>query len=185
VASLTPAPAGRSISPREAALLRISKADKKTLGIFAEGIYLGSYSSNRLSDLQQESCVGRLELAKHFLLAGDRSIRARPADYRTAISRYYYSMYHGVRSVVFFAFGGDDHESHSTLSKHLPNDFTDSAQWQNALKDARSYRNEADYEPYPSDRRVWRASAAHLSAQAPTLLRLCEEYLKKKGCAYL
>lgn len=94
-------------------------------------------------------------------------------------------MYHAIRAVAYFNEGGDDKESHATLPGAVPSDFTDSAIWQNELKDARSRRNEADYDPYPINPSDWRDVARDLQGKAPTLLVLAESYLKKKGCGHL
>ncbi|MFD3821594.1 HEPN domain-containing protein [Streptomyces sp. NPDC058625] len=136
-------------------------------------------------DLQHQSCADRIRLAKTFLNSADRLMKVRPPEYRSAISRYYYSMYHALRAVVYFHEGGDDKESHSTLPGAVPNDFTNSAIWQNALKDARARRNEADYDPYPINPEDWRNVARDLQSKAPTLLTLAESYLKQKGCNHL
>lgn len=94
-------------------------------------------------------------------------------------------MYHSARAVVYFSHGGDDFEKHADLPGRVPSDFTDSDLWRNALKDARSHRNDADYDPYPSDPRSWRAIAGHLGTNAVDLLAEAEQYLKRKGCVYV
>lgn len=170
---------------REKALLRVSKADKKTLGFYAEGVYISTQTGRPFHDLQQQVCADRLRLAKEFLATADKMVNARPPHFRSAVSRYYYSMYHAARALVYFAYGGDDYEAHSTLPTKLPDDFTNTALWQNALKDARGHRNEADYDPYPSEPRSWRPTAIDLGAKAPDLLSLVVQYLKQKGCAYV
>ncbi|GAA4509125.1 hypothetical protein GCM10023191_069880 [Actinoallomurus oryzae] len=178
---------GASVSgaAHDAALLRVSKASKKTLDLFGEGVHLAAQTSRPIDDLRQQVCADRLDLASHFLAAGNKTLRTRPPEYRTSISRFYYSMYHAVRAVVYFAYGGDDHESHSVLPGKIPNDFIDAAIWQNALKDARAHRNAADYDPYPVDVASWRATAHSLAVEAPNLISLSRQYLKAKGCAYL
>ncbi|MGW2518664.1 HEPN domain-containing protein [Streptomyces sp. NPDC001617] len=163
----------------------MSKANKKTLGLFAEGINLANATARTLVDLQHQSCADRILLAKTFLKSGDRLMRTRPPEYRSAISRYYYSMYHALRAVAYFNEGGDDKESHAALPGAVPHDFPDSAIWQNELKDARSRRNEADYDPYPINPRDWRDVAKDLQSKAPKLLLLAESYLKQKGCSHL
>ncbi|WP_156301885.1 HEPN domain-containing protein [Streptomyces sp. e14] len=163
----------------------MSKANKKTLGLFAEGINLHGATARTLVDLQHQACADRILLAKTFLHSGNRLMRVRPPEYRSAISRYYYSMYHAIRAVAYFNEGGDDKESHSMLPSAVPSDFADSAIWQNELKDARSRRNEADYDPYPINPLDWRGVARDLQGKAPTLLVLAETYLKKKGCGHL
>ncbi|TXS34099.1 HEPN domain-containing protein [Streptomyces sp. gb1(2016)] len=138
-----------------------------------------------MSDLQHQVCADRIELSAHFLKAADKSLRTRPAQYRTAVSRYYYSMYHAARAVVYFAHGGDDHEKHSVLPTKLPADFPSSSYWQNELKDARLNRNSADYDPYPGAQAHWKGLANALSSTAPNFLQLATSYLKQKGCAHV
>lgn len=166
-------------------LLRVSKANKKTLSLFAEGINLHNATARPLIDLQHQACADRIALAKNFLITADRLMKTRPPEYRSAISRYYYAMYHAIRAVAYFNEGGDDKESHSTLPGAVPSDFTDSALWQNSLKDARARRNEADYDPYPAHLSAWRTVAVDLQGKAPILLALSEDYLKQKGCNHL
>jgi hypothetical protein len=94
-------------------------------------------------------------------------------------------MYHAARAVVYFSHGGDDHQSHSDLPTKLPDDFVDAGLWQNSLKDARSRRNQADYDPYPMAEATWRPIAAILANEAPRLVALAEQYLRAKGCTHL
>jgi len=176
---------GMQYAPNERALLRISKLDKKTIVLLAEGVHLTSSTSRSIDDLRQQACSDRLVLARGLLATGNKLLRVRPPQYRSAISRYYYCMYHSVRAVVYFVHGGDDYQPHSELPAQLPVDFVDSALWINALKDARSHRNDADYDPYPSSLASWRVVAADLAANAQSLLTESEQYLKRKGCAYV
>lgn len=176
---------GLTYAPLEQSLLRISKLDKKTIVLLAEGVHLSTSTARTLEDLRHQVSADRLKLARELLCAGDKLFRARPAQYRSAISRYYYSMYHSMRAVVYFAHGGDDFEEHSALPGQVPSDFTDSNLWRNALKDARSHRNDADYDPYPTNPVSWRAIAVDLSINAVSLLAESESYLKNKGCAYI
>lgn len=166
-------------------LLRVSKAKKRTLEYFAEGIYLERASSRTLTDMQHQACADRISLARNFLGTGDKLMRTRPPEYRSAISRYYYSMYHAMRAVAYFNEGGDDKESHSALPRAVPSDFPNSAIWQNELKDARSRRNEADYDPYPLVSKEWLDVARHLQNASPALLVLAQSYLKQKGCSHI
>ncbi|MFE4855572.1 HEPN domain-containing protein [Streptomyces sp. NPDC056670] len=169
----------------ETVLARITQADKKTLLLFAEGVSLEARTSRVISDLRHQASADRIKLSDSFLLSADKLLRARPGQYRSAISRYYYSMYHSARAVVYFAHGGDDHEKHSVLPTKLPNDFPSSNFWQNELKDARLNRNSADYDPYPTSWRHWQTLAKSLSATAPNFLQLSTQYLKQKGCAHV
>ncbi|WP_080043315.1 HEPN domain-containing protein [[Actinomadura] parvosata] len=179
-----PPPSNPSSTPEDA-LLRISKADKKTLGLFIEGVGLISRTARPIDELKQQACADRLKLATRFLDSGNKLLKMRPAEYRSAISRFYYAMYHAARAVVYFSHGGDDHESHSKLPTMLPNDFIDAALWGNALKDARNHRNAADYDPYPLNSKSLRLVALDLAAEAPRFLTQSRQYLHSKGCGYL
>lgn len=166
-------------------LLRISRSKKSTIESFSEGVLLEHSSNHTIDELRHRATADRLRLAEHFLAAGDVLMKSRPTQYRHAIGRYYYSMYHAMRAVVYFMHGGDDHEQHVILPSKTPRDFVDHAVWQNNLKDARTRRREADYDPYPAAKLSWRRSANDLSLQAPELIRLSRDYLKMKGCQYL
>lgn len=169
----------------EQALLRVSKAEKKTLGLMAEGVYLSTSTTRALPDLQEQTCADRLMLAHELLGAAEKLTLSRPAQYRSAISRYYYAMYHAMRAVVYYVHGGDDHNAHSALPSHVPQDFVNSALWQNALKDARSHRNDADYDPYPLNPKTWRTVALDLKVKSNQLVALSEDYLRRKGCTHI
>ncbi|WP_157358561.1 HEPN domain-containing protein [Amycolatopsis sp. ATCC 39116] len=171
------------LTPREEALLRVSKAGKKTLGLFEEGLHLTGLTSQTFDELREQVCADRLSLADRFIVTGSKLMRARPAEYRSAISRYYYAMYHSVRAVVYFAHKGDDHQEHSKLPSNLPNDFPGHGLWLNDLKDARAYRNDADYDPYPLDNLRWKDAAKTLAAKAPVLAKTARQYLRQKGCS--
>jgi uncharacterized protein (UPF0332 family) len=170
---------------QEQALLRVSKFDKHTIVLLGEGVHLVTSTARTLDDLQHQVCADRLALATELLAAGNKLLRSRPPQYRSAISRYYYCMYHSARAVVYFSHGGDDFEKHSDLPGRVPADFKDSDLWRNALKDARSHRNDADYDPYPANPQSWRAIAVHLSSNAADLLSEAQEYLKRKGCGHV
>jgi uncharacterized protein (UPF0332 family) len=166
-------------------LLRVCKSKKTIIDLFSEGIYLEQSSNHSIEELRHRAAVDRLKLAEEFLGAGEVLMRSKPTQYRHAISRYYYSMYHAMRAVVYFTHGGDDHQGHNALPSRTPDDFIDNNIWQNNLKDARSRRNEADYDPYPAAKISWRRSARDLSLQASELIRLSRDYLRTKGCQYL
>ncbi len=167
------------------ALIRVSKARRRDIAAWNEALHLERLSGRAIEDLRQRSTADRWQLANVFRRQGDRMMSATPPFYRDAVSRFYYSMYHAMRAVVFFVHGGDDHQEHSTLPAHTPADFTNAAIWQNALKDARERRNAADYDPYPKADRAHRAAALQLQGEARELLRLSREYLRSKGCAHL
>jgi uncharacterized protein (UPF0332 family) len=169
----------------EQALLRISKLDKKTILSLAEGVYLVTTTGRPIDDLRQQASADRIRFAKELLIAGDKLRRSRPPQYRSAVSRYYYCMYHSMRAVVYFVHGGDDYQPHSDLPARIPSDFIDGSLWRNALKDARSHRNDADYEPYPMASSSWKPIVSDLASNAKGLLAEAESYLKSKGCGHI
>jgi uncharacterized protein (UPF0332 family) len=150
-----------------------------------QGAYIVEATGRCLQDLEHQVCADRLELSSGFADAGDRLLRLRGPEYRSAISRYYYSMYHSMRAVVFFVNRGDDHEQHNVLPRHTPNDFPNAPTWENCLKDARARRNDADYDPYPTDRSALRAISYGLKHEARSLHAEAVAYLKSKGCQFL
>lgn len=83
-------------------LRRIAEASRVQLVAYKEGVYLTTTSGWSIDDLRHEATSDRMELARHFLGIGDKLLRTRPAQHRSAISRYYYCMYHALRAVVFF-----------------------------------------------------------------------------------
>src|SRR5262249_27574992 len=101
-----------SYGQHEAALLRVSKLAKRDIGLLKMGVYLHTSQARSLEDLRHQVTADQLRLAKEVLGTADKLLRSRPAQYRSAISRYYYSMYHAMRAVVYFAHGGDDHQKH-------------------------------------------------------------------------
>lgn len=174
-----------ALSAHDAALLRVSKGDRRLLLALEEGVYLTTVTARTIADLKQQASADRLSLAGQFHETANKLLRARPTQSRSAISRYYYSMYHAMRSVVFFVHGGDDHEKHNALPGVTPSDFVDAAIWQNTLKDARGRRNEADYDPYPMETVDFLATARDLQGKSAQLLVEARSYLTTKGCAHL
>ncbi len=111
--------------------------------------------------------------------------RSRIRDWRSVIGRYYYSMYHSMRAVCFYSFGGDDNEQHTKISSCVPDDFPERELRANELKDARLRRNEADYDPYPQEEASFRITALALAATANHFVGECRIYLSTKGIGYL
>lgn len=171
-------------APRQA-LARVVEAKKRDLRGWNEGLHLERSTGRSIEDLRQRSTADRWKLADQLRLRGNRMMEAQPPLYRDAVSRFYYSMYHAMRAVVFYTEGGDDHEQHTQLPGSTPSDFEDSPLWQNTLKDARERRNAVDYEPYPKSERAHRPTAVDLQGQANDLVRLARSYLQSKGCAHL
>lgn len=164
------------------ALLRTSKAEKKLLDSWKEGVNLQERTGRSLEELRNRATADRLALAVDFRRRGDRLIALPRPHYRDAVSRFYYAMYHAMRATIYFVHGGDDYEEHAKLPGKTPPDLQNGALWQNALKDARTVRNAADYDPYPKADTAWRGDAVRLSGQAEDLLTLCSQYLLGKGC---
>ena len=98
---------------------RVLKAQKRDLSAWREGRYL-EVSSGRTEDLRSRGAADRLELAVRFRRQADRMLKMKPPLYRDAVSRYYYSMYHAMRAVVFYVESGDDFQEHSELPKRTP-----------------------------------------------------------------
>jgi uncharacterized protein (UPF0332 family) len=168
-----------------ATLKRVSAAKKRDIEHWDEGRYLETRSGRTIDELWQRAIADRWALANAFRRNADRMMSLQPPLYRDAISRYYYSMYHAMRSVVFFAERGDDFEAHSTLPRYTPPDLHEAERWQNALKDARERRNAADYEAYPKAASAYKSTAEDLQASSSALLTVTRDYLRKKGCPHL
>ena len=111
----------------------------------------------------------------------NKLLKSKPPLYRSAISRFYYSMYHAMRACVFVSHQGDDYEQHGALPKYVLNDSSFDFNWQNILKDARELRNRADYDPYPKSNTAWKQDALDLKKDADLFLSTTRAYLQKKG----
>ena len=117
-----------------------------------------------------------MELARSFLKGA--FVAFEVGRYRDATSRAYYASYHAMRAVTFRATGGDDHEKHSDLPNHLPEDLPDPPKSKNGLTTARLARNRADYDPYPKTETGFRADAEETIAFAEAALRDARRYLR-------
>ena len=111
----------------------------------------------------------------------NKLLKSKPPLYRSAISQFYYSMYHAMRACVFVSHQGDDYEQHGALPKYVLNDSSFDFNWQNILKDARELRNRADYDPYPKSNTAWKQDALDLKKDADLFLSTTRAYLQKKG----
>lgn len=174
-------------TPQQQRLLRISKSNKRELGYFSEGESLASAFGTSITDLTHQAAADRLILGEHFLNIANllRKSRSPALDWRTAIGRYYYSMYHSMRAVSYFYVGGDDCQDHTKLFSSIPPDFPDHSIRSNELKNARLWRNEADYDPYPQSTDHFKKIAANLHPIANTFVSECRNYLSSKGCAHI
>jgi uncharacterized protein (UPF0332 family) len=162
-------------------LLRIAKAHAKEISNFRLGIHLHSTTGYGVDTLVSNASRDRLRLARQ-ILAGARWAAGQKPQYRLALARAYYSIYHAARAVVFFVEGGDDHEAHSELPKHIPKDFPNCNLWENTIKTARFERNRADYDPYPKLDHAFADAAKCTLKSAQEFLPLARQYLLRKGC---
>lgn len=165
-------------------LIDISKAPKNIITHWKFGVLIESDSGRPISHLTYLVAADRWYLAYEYKRHANRLLKLRPALYRSAISRYYYSMYHAMRACSYVFHGGDDYERHNDLPSHIPLDFPPSPKgnWQNTLKDARETRNRADYDPYPKSDKAWKPDAMSLKSNADKLLLVSRNYLRSKGC---
>ena len=112
----------------------------------------------------------------------NKLLSSSPPQYRSAVSRYYYCMYHAMRACAFIYHKGDDFEEHRVLPLKLPKDFDPGTNWQNMLKNARLLRNRADYDAYPKSDKAWRRHAVIIKIDADELLSKAKVFLTGKGC---
>jgi uncharacterized protein (UPF0332 family) len=143
------------------------------------GVRLVETTGYSIRELQQRATSDRLSLARTFL--GDAEALHDAGRYRSSVSRAYYAMYQCFRAIVYCAADGDDHEAHQEIPKHIPADFPSSSLWQNELKDARTRRNDADYDPYPRSDGSFMADSEALIAKVKLVLPVARAYLRAKG----
>jgi uncharacterized protein (UPF0332 family) len=169
-----------AILPR-ARLKRISEATCEHVKSWKEGVALEQDSGKTIKYLLCRVAADRWSLAYRLRAQANRLFAGQ--HYRSAISRYYYSMYHSMRASVFIHHEGDDHEKHSDLPLHIPPGFDPAgANWQSKLKDARLLRNRVDYESYPKSESAWEKDARTIRQDANQLLAVSRSYLISKGC---
>lgn len=171
-----------NILPRDR-LKRIAQAECGTISAWKEGISLERDSGKNLQELLCVVARDRWFLARSHRSHATKLVQARPPQYRSAVSRYYYAMYHAMRACAYIFHEGDDHQEHSKLPLNIPKGFDNTVDWQNKLKDARLARNRADYEAYPKSDQAWRKVALAIKADADLLLTTARQYLKMKGCS--
>lgn len=121
----------------------------------------------------------RLELASGHLRTADSL--AQSMSYRSAISRYYYSMYHAARAITYGHHNGDDYQRHNVLPVNLPPLLPNVARWTNELDNARLVRNMADYDLYPRAANDWRSDSVNLAVVASEFLPECEDFAVNAG----
>lgn len=146
---------------------------------------LASDSKLTIDALKLAVAVARWNLATEYRRDAKKLLRLRPLPSRSAISRFYYAMYHAMRAACFVFHDGDDHEAHSELPLHIPGDFPNADIWKNTLKNARLTRNAADYDPYPKSGKIWQRRAETARTDAEALLVETRNYLRSKGCTGL
>lgn len=161
-------------------LLFVSKALKSRLDDLAAGASLAARTGLDVNKIRLKAANDRAMLAAAFLKEA-KYVAANGGMNRTVVSRAYYAMYHAARAITFLSYGGDDHQEHSTLPGKLPRDFPESAQWQNALKNARLERNKADYDPYPRSDADFGAAALALLLEAKLLVTAAKAYIRSKS----
>src|SRR5260221_8119402 len=169
------------VLPRDR-LKRIAQAECRVIASWKEGVSLERDSGRQIQQLLCMVAADRWWLAQAHRGHANKLLGARPALYRSAVSRYYYSMYHAMRACVFIFHQGDDHQEHSALPLKIPIDFDPATDWQNKLKNARLARNRADYEAYPKADKSWRKAAFSMKGDADLLIATARQYLKIKGC---
>jgi uncharacterized protein (UPF0332 family) len=162
--------------------LIVSKSDKRTLRNFRTGVHLSNIAGATIDDLAAIACKDRFGYARQVLGCARWALNNPRPQYRVALARSYYAMYHAARAVTFFIEGGDDHQEHSVLPGHIPGDFPNRAHWENELKNARLERNKADYDPYPKSDQAFAPSARSTLQSAENFLPVAKHYLLQKGC---
>ncbi len=159
-------------------LRHIAEAKNALVKGWKEGVSIESDSGGTVTEIMQEIAVARFRLARDHLGHAKRLVHLKPPEYRPAVSRFYYAMYHAMRACVYIHYEGDDHNAHNVLPLKVPADFPQS-DWQTRLKDAHFSRNMADYDPYPMP---WKKIADKLGNDADELLKDARKYLKDGGC---
>lgn len=163
-------------------LRRAAQATIKDIERWKEGVDLEKLQASPIRDIVLEAASDRWRLACKHRSEGNKLLRIEPPRYRSAISRFYYSMYHAMRASVYLFYEGDDYQEHIKLPQHIPADFP-GAGWQQILKDARLARNAADYDPYPIiGSGGWKKQALELRVRAGELIKESRTYLNSKGC---
>ena len=161
---------------------RLARGMQKQIKDWKEGVSFQNDSGQTISQLINNAAADRWRFAYEHRHNANKLLRSKSPLYRSAISRYYYSMYHAMRACVFVGHQGDDYEQHSKLPQNIPDDFPSGPIWQNILKDARDVRNRADYEPYPKSNTAWKPHALNLKKYADLFLPTTRTYLQNKGC---
>lgn len=170
-----------TIFPAHLDIIYISKLKASQIDCANRTEHIRDTHGHKLQQMVLAAASRRHELATLFLSEATRLMNATPPMYRLAISRLYYSMYHNIRSCVFIAHSGDDHEEHSKLPTKEIDGFDDTIDWKTMLKEARLSRNNADYDIHPIDDTQFKASAEQLASHASQINDKCLAFLTTKG----
>ncbi|MFF5424991.1 MULTISPECIES: HEPN domain-containing protein [unclassified Streptomyces] len=163
------------VTPADLVLLHISTSSSAALSAFPVG---GRYPFP-VAQLIQQAVTDRLLLAGEHLRSGDHLLFA--GQYRSAISRHYYAMYHAARAIVFAEKRGDDFERHHILPRNLPTNLPDKSVREVELTNARLLRNQADYDAYPVSESEWAGDARALSVAAANFMQACQDFASTNG----
>ena len=164
------------ITSTDLVLLHISTSKSAAISALPTG---GGRYPFPLAQLLQQVVIDRLLLAGEHLRSGDHLLLS--SQYRSAISRHYYAMYHAARAIVFAENRGDDYERHNVLPRNLPPTLPNSAARESELIDARLLRNQADYDTYPLNESEWATDARALAVTAANFLQECESFASTNG----
>ena len=99
-------------------LIRLAEATNAQINHWKEGVSLQKDSGRTIPELISKAAADRWHFAYEHRHDANKLLNSKPPLYRSAVSRYYYSMYHAMRACVFVSHQGDDHEQHSELPKY-------------------------------------------------------------------
>lgn len=168
--------------PPKQIVSQVARAKTQEIKQWRTGATFVSESGHSVDLLCCKAAEARWKFSEVLRKEGIRCMSLNPPAYRIAVNRFYYSMYHSLRSVVYLSIKGDDYQEHRLLPTNVPDEFPRSDIWKNRLKDARETRNRADYEPFPRTDPIWKNTAEELQDYAQELSSITKSYLRDKGC---
>lgn len=171
-----------ALNERDKHLLFVSISETTVIGHLRRGARIEQHLGKSINDVLLAVSSDRYRLASQFLLSARKALKANPPQYRSAISRAYYAMYHSARAVVYVENRGDDYQDHSKLSQYIPDDFPGVDIWRNKLRAARLLRNRCDYDPYPKQQKLFAEECQDLLSHTNSFLQLSKQYLIGRGC---
>lgn len=171
-----------TLKERDKHLLFVSISEKTVVGNLRRGAHIERRLGKPIDTIIVSVAADRFRLPSQFFTSAKKVLKTSPPQYRSAISRAYYAMYHSARAVVYLDQGGDDYQDHSKLSQYIPDNFTNVAIWRNKLREARLLRNRCDYDPYPKQQNLFAPECAVLLIDAKDFLRFSKAYLVGRGC---